>query len=109
MPTKTKDGKPIEEITLRYVEKCAISDLCTLFGGCTTFQAIGHWINKDGDRLDEKVTVLCSYFPGKESASKLERIQALANYVRTELDQDAVLYTIQSVETVVFVEKSKER
>lgn len=109
LPTKTKDRKPVEATTLRYVERCAVNDLCDLFGGCTTFQATGHWINKDGDRLDEKVTVLCSYFPGEESASKLERIQEIAEEIRKWLDQEAVLYTTQNVRTVVFVEKSKER
>ena len=69
------------------------------FGGCTSVEAHGAWLDANGVLVREHVTIVYSYCEYAEYNGLL----SLALAVKRALSQDSVLYTVESVNSVTFV------
>ena len=72
---------------------------CELYGGCTTQNGNGQWFDDNGVRHAERVIIVWAYTDNSQE-SELSR---LAYYLRVKLYQESVLYSVENVESVVFV------
>jgi hypothetical protein len=80
-----------------------LEDTCrcmsTHFGGCTSVDASGQWLDDSGVLVCEHVTIVYSYNDSIDNDYML----AVAEYVKRVLAQDSVLYTVSGDESVTFV------
>ena len=72
------------------------------FGGVTTQEAFGGWVDANGKLIEEPVYLVWSYvMPTKLEDMRFFRRWANA-YVQEKLQQDAVLSSVEHVEDVLF-------
>lgn len=61
--------------------------MCSLFGGCTTINGIGSWVNpKTGNVIKEPMAIVTSYHDG-QSAAKLQRVRQLCHNLARDANQ----------------------
>ena len=77
--------------------------LANTFGGVTTQEAYGEWVDNNGTLIGESVFLVWCYV--KDDYTTLNIIKhELAAYVKKELLQDCVLTSVEEVKYVTFHE-----
>lgn len=89
--TKGLSGNLSDEERGQYITATA-RKLTAEFGGATAIPSIGYYIADNGDLIEEKVTIVKSYYSDKPAA--LEFALNVAAWLKSELGQELV-----SVET----------
>lgn len=74
------DNRPVIENTVR--------KFCEDFGGATVIDARGYWVNPEGQLFQDEVVKIES--AGDPSAENNAKINAIADHILTETDQEAV-------------------
>lgn len=65
-------------------------ELSALFGGATSTQACGAWIDTQGNTIIEKVTIVYSFCTSEQAATHFEKVIALCTHIKNEMNQEAV-------------------
>ena len=89
VPTHDRDGKSLTPEQVFEAVQRVERDLCERFGGCTTVNGHGAWVNPMGDIIHEPVAIVESY----HSVSYDDTVgfrYALACYLSEYLKQDGV-------------------
>lgn len=92
-----KDGKTGGEVQTHVARELARS-----FGGVTTQEAQGGWVNKDGTLIEEPVFLVWCYVEDKDYITLNIVKHVLAKYVKETLHQDTVLTSVEEVGHVTF-------
>ena len=66
--------------------------LSHLFGGCTTTEATGSWINGQGKLERERMTLITSYIPDESLLQVNNVFRGFVDYLLRQ-GQEAVMYT----------------
>ena len=82
--------------------------LARSFGGCTTTDGQGAWLDSQDKPITESVSVVTSYTDCVTWLEKSSEINHLARYVARALDQDSVLLVVSPVDSVIFVPQHEE-
>jgi hypothetical protein len=90
IPTTAKDSKAVVE----YVEK----RLSNEYGGVTTVEGKGKWVDENNNLITDNVKVISSVGEINE-----DTVETLAKFVKKALNEDSVLYEITPVNDVTFV------
>lgn len=98
VPTKQQNGAPVEDLEI--VKKVVKKNLCEWFGGCTETAGNGSWVDGNGMIVSEEVTVFETL---TDNEHVLPILEGLAAHVKNVCNQEAVLITVQTVDTVKFV------
>ena len=98
VPTKQQDGTPVEDLDI--VKRVVAKNLSEWFGGCTAVPGKGSWVNGEGVTVSEDVTVFSTV---TDDRNVLPILRGLAAHVKNVCNQDCVLITVQTVDTVEFV------
>lgn len=77
--------------------------LSELFGGSTSVDAYGNWVDDKGILVEEPVWNVYSYATDRVNDDQAKEIRNIAEIVRDSLDQDCVLVTIEPVISIEFV------
>jgi len=85
VPTADANGSAVDSAA--YVER-TLSELSALFGGATAQAAQGAWNGANG-LVREDITI-CYSFADALSDDALRKIAALADRIKTDLDQESV-------------------
>jgi len=85
VPTADANGQSVDSAS--YVEQ-TLSELSSLFGGATAQAAQGAWNGANG-LVREDITI-CYSFADALSDDALRKIAALADRIKTDLDQESV-------------------
>lgn len=72
------------------------SRLCDAFGGCTSYDARGHWVDDDGDVIDEPCTVVETFDDGDRHPElrTYGTVHALAEEVYRITDESAIMVAV---------------
>ena len=73
------------------VIESTISQLCSMYGGCTAYAANGYWVNNAGRLFKDEVTVLVS---AALENSKADELRAIARKALKHTDQEAIFISI---------------
>ena len=90
VPTKDRLGEMIRPELRKKVLEDTIRDVINLTGGCTTFEGKGHWTNKSGRLISEKVTKVETYCDREHFRIEL---MTIASKLKETLNQEAVFIT----------------
>lgn len=90
-------GAPALPAKLARVKRVAKATLCRLYGGTTETTGYGSWLNENDQLVEESVTILTCY----SLETKETELSELAEYVKTELSQDCVIYAIDNQHSLV--------
>lgn len=81
--------------------------LAQSLGGYTAYNTQGGWVNDEGELVEEPVTVVYSLAADRDLEELEELGEGLALYVRTKLEQECVLYTVDPLISVQFVSAAR--
>jgi len=98
VPTKQQNGLPVEDLEI--VQNVVRKNLSEWFGGCTATPGKGSWVDSSGKTVSENVTVFSSL---TDNQHVLPIVEGLAAHVKNVCNQEAVLITVQTMDTVKFV------
>lgn len=94
MPSQTRNGQKIPAEKLHEVRNAEAMNMASLFGGCTGSQAIGYYRSETlGTVQTETIEILFSYASVLEPWH-VEQLSKIAADIKTELDQESVMFTI---------------
>lgn len=68
----------------------ALKTFSTLFGGATSYKAIGAWVSNSQGLVTENVTIVESYASADQVENGLQTVLELANTIKHDLSQEAV-------------------
>ena len=85
-------GRAAVNSTVESVRYAVQKTLLNAFGGCTRFDGSGAWRSLDGDEFAEKVDMW------EVVTNSSVRAKEVAEYIRTEYKQLAVLVTVETIE-----------
>ena len=68
----------------------ALESFSNLFGGATSYKAIGAWVSNDHGLVTENVTIVESYATAKQVEQGLQTVLELASTIKHDLRQEAV-------------------
>jgi len=68
----------------------ALQTFSDLFGGTTSYKAIGAWVSNDHGLVTENVTIVESYASAEQVENGLQTVLELANTIKHDLSQEAV-------------------
>lgn len=97
IPTKDDKGENLLGEQVRYATNLIKRAFTSLFGGYTTYFAVGGWYDLEHDIfIEEPVTVIMSYTSpqGRDTVNEIHR---LASEVKTLLHQTSVMYVENGV------------
>jgi hypothetical protein len=97
VPSTDKDNKPLSAYKRRKELTHARVLMAGWFGGYTSYEAQGGWMN-DGNLMEEKVTIVQS-FANDETFSKVSNVIALARSMAAFLNQAALALEVDGVMT----------
>ena len=102
VPTLTKNGDSVDN---KHVLGAVVSSLANKFGGTTTTDGVGSWVNDQGTTITERVSIVSTLVDTDkhDQSEAIAYSEGVARHVRTELDQDCVLLTAETVDIVKFV------
>lgn len=96
IPSLAKDGSQLRD----YERKKAISGmayfLSMLNGGCTQYEGIGYWLDRENVTIKEKVTVIES-FTDDLSTAKIVYLRDMARQFAVALRQESLAIEINGV------------
>lgn len=88
--SKDKNGDLIDNKVRATTINNTIKTFSTLFGGATSYNALGSWVNSDNKLMVEPVEIIESYFDSKDINAKLSTALKHIHEVKKELNQEAV-------------------
>jgi len=103
LPSKDKDGKPIDTAMRNTWLVILTTDMAQWYGGVTHHRAFGIWLDDKGEPVHEQVTIVMSYAPRELALQYAEHLDALVHTMKARLDQDTAMYAIIPVDTVQLV------
>lgn len=74
----------------------AMKAMAREFGGVTVTDAQGAWVDASGELVIDSSKILSSWYGDEHGDSIHGKMSALARYVKEFLDEDAVLYTVNT-------------
>ena len=86
VPSNSQGHKFDNRPTVRKVSK----ELARLFGGSTSYQARGSWLNDKGRLINEDITIVKSYCNQALFAKYKKQVIRLGNSLKHDLNQDAI-------------------
>jgi len=98
VPSVQQTGEAVVDLDL--VKNVVRNQLCERFGGCTATVGNGSWVDSSGTVVSEDVTVFETL---TDSVAVLPILEGLANHIKVVCNQEAVLITVQTMDTVKFV------
>jgi hypothetical protein len=98
VPSIQQNGEVVEDLLI--VQNVVRNQLCSWFGGCTATVGKGSWVNENGVTVTEDVTVFETV---TDNGKVLPIVEGIANHVKEVCNQEAVLVTVQKMDTVRFV------
>jgi len=98
VPSKQQNGTPVENLDI--VQNVVRNSLSEWFGGCTATPGKGSWVDSNGVTVSEEVTVFETL---TDNGKVLPILEGLAAHVKNVCNQDCVLITVQTMDTVKFV------
>lgn len=90
VPSKDKNGHPLDR--MRY-EIRTIRELTALFGGASSIQQVGMWLDDNGNEVDE-VNALVYSFTDNLDDDILDEVYAIAWRLKIDMMQDSIAVTI---------------
>jgi hypothetical protein len=96
IPTKDKDGCELGQIRNIVMDTVLLS-VSAEFGGFTAYSATGGWIDDSGKLVIEQVTVIESYTENPNINGINRHLDELASGIARDLNQNSVMFTIDSV------------
>lgn len=91
---KTKDGKDVNWFTEKTAMELGQRLLCANFGGATLYYHTGSWLGPLGSAVSENGFTLVSFTEKTTEATKAA-VQAIADELRNQLNQDCALVSIE--------------
>jgi len=76
-------------------------DFSRFFGGFTSYQVTGGWVNQAGSLVKEPVVRVFAFADGKEKSKRVNSIRAIARKIKEELDQEAVAVEVNGAMILV--------
>lgn len=70
--------------------------LCTLYGGATSSEYRGYWLNSKGEMIEDRIVIVYSYTDSHKLASSYNAIMQLVAHLKVTLGQESVSYDIDS-------------
>lgn len=103
VPSEDKDGnlidKRIRQRVLKWVETC----FCDIWGGVTVTEGKGGWVDNHNTIVHEDVTVVSAIAEVGSIEKHKEYLLDMAECVKRDLEQNAVMTYAKPVEYVEFV------
>lgn len=65
-------------------------ELSAMFGGATSTQACGAWIDSAGNTVIEHVDIVYSFCTSSQARTHFEKVLALCEHIKREMAQEAV-------------------
>ena len=90
IPSESNGQSINNSAVLHYVAK----KLSERFGGCTVTDGVGYWENGQGELVSENVKLVYAFGNFKNGIESLFLL--LANWIKEQLDQEAVAYEINN-------------
>lgn len=72
------------------------SKLCSLFGGCTTVEGEGSWINEKGQLVTESVSIVTAYATRNNVKYNQGELRSFCSLLKNVLDQECILLVIDN-------------
>lgn len=103
LPSKDSLGNLLGDDERESVRYYVESELSRLFGGTTSTEGQGAWINSKGELMRERVTIIQSFADDEDARQNWDKVQNIAKYVKDALRQESVLVRAAPVQMVQFV------
>ena len=85
-----------EEIDSSEIVTRVQSKFSEMFGGATTYNAIGCWTSPVAGLVKEKVTVVASFCNEKALEENIEEVLEMAKTIKAEMSQEAIALEINN-------------
>ena len=98
IPKTDNTGKTHSEVLPEVSKRLSLR-----FGGCTLHDVTGLWYDDRGQPIEDKSTLVYSYFDSQEVSvlDAQDAVLAIAKDVKVNLAQDAVLFAIEDARAVL--------
>lgn len=97
VPLQRNDGTPITSTELETIE----AELLTITDGYTAWPSVGAWRGPDGTIYREAIQLYAFDLPPAAITHRKERIESLAEFVATGLEQEAVYLTAHEISALL--------
>lgn len=99
VPSTINENEPINNA--EYVKQIE-TELSNLFGGATSYDAIGSWVNNEGELIREHVTKVQSFTDSLGNV-QIDKVIALGKQLRVDMSQYAISLEVNGV--LYFIEE----
>jgi hypothetical protein len=87
IPSTIETNKPADNS--KQVDQ-AIKLLSSLFGGATSYEAIGAWTDQAGELVKEKITIVQSFATAEQVEENIMDVVKHAQNLKNEMSQEAI-------------------
>lgn len=92
LPNANHDGESLEYFTNELKRR-----FCVDFGGCTSYQALGHWIDpRSKEVYNDEVSVVETYTSSLTTRQARTYLEKRAKFLLANTDQHCIMATVDS-------------
>ena len=103
IPDSDNIGKGIIPPMFDEIVKTVCIEITELFGGCSVDTVKGYYLNEDNHFIEENTKIVYCYIQDIQEYDE-DWIVAVCDYIKDMLQQENVLYTVESVKgKMVFI------